>query len=42
MLLAIILAWIVAGVIAAIAVSCLLTVGGDFEEDDPEKESFPK
>ena len=42
MLLAIILALIVGGVIVAIALTCLLTAGREFEEDDPEKESFPK
>jgi len=42
MLLAIILAWIVGGVIVAIAVTCFLTAGRDFEEDNPEKEPFPK
>jgi hypothetical protein len=42
MLLAIILALIVGGVIVAIALTCLLTAGQEFEEDDPEKEPFPK
>jgi hypothetical protein len=42
MLLAIILALIVGGVIVAIALTCLLTAGSEFEEDNSENEPFPK
>ena len=42
MLLAIILALIVGGVIIAIALTCFLTAGKEFEEENPDKEPSQK